>query len=105
MKSLEPKTQTIIPAYQCKGCAREQHGSESSADAWQQVTPRRTCRVAVAVARGRQYTEEEMLAHFADCGPAQAMMVDLAEELQRPVPTAEEVRQKKRRRQKARFYR
>ena len=129
MKSLEPKTQTIIPAYQCKGCAREQHGYESvwrpstttfcqsgcqislpdgvdvpmeSADAWQQVTPRRTCRVAVA--RGRQYTEEEMLAHFADCGPAQAMMADLAEELQRPVPTAEEVR-KKRRRQRARLYR
>ena len=74
-----------------------------SADAWQQVTPRRTCRVAVA--RGRQYTEEEMLAHFADCGPAQAMMVDLEEELQRPVSAAEEVRQKKRRRQKARFYR
>ncbi|KAK3171284.1 hypothetical protein OEA41_003368 [Lepraria neglecta] len=108
MKSLEPKTQTIIPAYQCKGCAREQHGFDSvwrpsattscqndcqislpdgvdvpmeSADAWQQVTPRRTCRVVVA--RGRQYTEEEMLAHFADCGPAHAMMADLAEELQR----------------------
>ena len=106
MPSLDQKTQTIIPAYQCKGCARAQHGISSyerpstttccrigcqvslpdgvdvplsNSEAWQRAQGRRSCEVVVA--RGRQYTEEEMLAHFPECGEAEVMMGDVAEEL------------------------
>ena len=125
MPSLNQKTQTAIPAYQCKGCARAQCENSGTrrvstttscpgcqyslsdgidvpsrhGEAWQSPQGKRSCRVVVA--RGRQYTEEEMLEHFAECGEVQAMMADLAEELERPIPTTEEVARKRRAAQRA----
>ena len=52
----------------------------------------------IEVARGRLYTPEEMLAHFAECDRTQVVLGNLVLELHRPeLPSPKKARRRKRR--------
>ncbi len=110
LPSLDPKTQQSIPAYRCRGCTMAEHcclacqlSLPNGADIPHEFVPWLwrprhtegvpTCKAMIA--KGRLYTEDEILVHFADCGETQALMADFAAELHRPAPTEKEIAKKK----------
>lgn len=109
MPCLDPSTQKVILGYRCKGCNfSEGHvncyrrcqlslpgGIDVSYDrnTSRDLHGERSC--SVAVAKGRLYTAEEILAHFTECTGTQELLADYALELQRPPPSETETTKRK----------